>query len=95
MDHVVLDYDDDEFAPKAVRLIRADQPFCFSVRGPAFSLLRPRVRDGKFVDLSTFVLVPKLQPLCGTVTFAQARGMSVLLEEHEGTIGVWIGTARA
>jgi hypothetical protein len=94
-DNVRLEYDDDDFAPKAARLIRARQAIFVAVRGPACSMLRPQIRDGKFVDLPKLGLVPKLQPLLGVVTFALGRDLRVLCEEHEDMIGVWIGAVGA
>jgi hypothetical protein len=94
MDQVVLEYEHDDFLARAVALIRAREPFFFAVRDPAFSLLRPMIKDAKFVDLPKLGLVPKLQPLMGVVTFAKARGMQVLLDEHDDMIGVLISVVR-
>lgn len=90
-----MEYDDHDFAPRAARLVRAGQSIFAAIRGPAFSLLRPEIRDGKFLDLPKLGLLPKLQPLLGVVTFALGRGLAVLCEEHDDMIGVWIGVAVA
>jgi hypothetical protein len=93
--YIVLDYDDEDFARRGAKLVRAGQTMFVPIRGTPCSLLRPHLKDGKFVDLVKLVLIPKLQPLQGVVLFATARGMSVLCEEHEDMIGVWIGIALA
>jgi hypothetical protein len=93
--YIVLDYDDEDFARRGAKLVRAGQVMLVPIRGTPCSLLRGRIKDGDFVDLPKLALIPKLQPLVGVVTFATARGLSVLCEEHEDMIGVWIGIARA
>jgi hypothetical protein len=95
MRHLVLEYDDEDFAPTAVICLRARQPILVAVRGPACALLRPRIRQGEFIDPARLVLVPKLRSLIGVVQFGWGYGMPVLCEEHEDMIGVRIGVPRA
>jgi hypothetical protein len=93
--YIVVDYEDDDFAGRGAKLVRAGQAMFVPIRGTSYALLRAQVKDGKFLDLPKLGLIPKLHPLLGVVTFAIGRGLSVLCEEHEDMIGVWIGIARA
>lgn len=90
-----LNYDDDDFAVRARKLIVNGHTFSFEIAGTALQQLMPLVAGGRIGDLPKLGLWPKLQPLMGVLLLADAQGRAVSLEVEPEHVRVVVGVGKA
>ena len=91
----ILDYSDPTFLVRARKLISARHPFFVEIRGEALEALKPRMVGETLPGWAGLVVVPKLQPLVGVLTGADAFGLATSFEVREDMVGLWVGIGRA
>lgn len=88
-------YSEDDFAPRARRLIVNGITFSFTVDGEAGIQLAPFVSEGALQDPGRIALIPKLHPFLGVVMPAIGRGSAVTMAPCDSGIHVIIGAGVA
>jgi hypothetical protein len=95
MNLTIFDYNDEDFAARARRLITNGQSFAFDVNGAARVQLEAYVQNGRISDPVRLGVKPKLQALLAILMLAEAQGQAVSLDVNDKHIRVWIGVVKA
>jgi hypothetical protein len=91
----ILDFDGDNFAARARKLMAAGIPFAFDISGEGRDQLAPLIVNGRIVDLGRLAVLPKVRVLAALLSLAEVHNRAVVIEASPDAILFSIGTGLA